>query len=44
MSGDPNAQSPEIGAAGIVRAVTEKEDGEFKNGEYRDQFGAIVPW
>jgi hypothetical protein len=37
-------QSPEDGAAGIVRAITEKEDGEFKTGDYRNQFGAIVPW
>jgi hypothetical protein len=37
-------QDPAIGAAGILRAIVEPENGEFKNGEYRNQFGKLNPW
>jgi NAD(P)-dependent dehydrogenase (short-subunit alcohol dehydrogenase family) len=45
MNDGAGTQDPSIGAAGILRYVTvgPGEHG-YKTGEYRDQFGEVVPW
>jgi hypothetical protein len=45
MNGNTGTQDPKIGAAGILRYVI-AGPGEhgYKTGEYRDQFGEVVPW
>jgi hypothetical protein len=45
MNGNSGPQHPSIGAAGILRYVTAGlgEHG-YKTGEFRDQFGEVVPW
>jgi hypothetical protein len=37
-------QDPNIGAAGIVAAIIQGPDGEWKTAEFRNQFGKIIAW
>jgi NAD(P)-dependent dehydrogenase (short-subunit alcohol dehydrogenase family) len=43
-TGYTGRQDPKIGAAGIVAAVTQGADSEWKTADFRDQFGKLVPW
>jgi NAD(P)-dependent dehydrogenase (short-subunit alcohol dehydrogenase family) len=44
LNGYSGPQDPKIGAAGIVAAVTQGPDSEWKTTDYRDQFGKLLPW
>jgi hypothetical protein len=37
-------QDPKVGANGYVVAITQGPETTWKSGEFRDQFGKIVPW